>query len=233
MVYALSSRSLQRLEGVHPDLVAIVKRAITISKVDFMVIEGMRSEAQQQENIRKGVSWTMRSRHLVHADGYAYAVDLAPLIGGKIPWDNWRYFEIVADAMKQAARDLGVPIEWGGDWKKTRDGPHFQLPWGKYPGNLSKGEIRRAVADEPRNETHLGQSRTIQGAGAGATAGTVITVDNATDMAQQLDQAQGHISTGTLIGLAAGAVIIGASLYVIYARWDDAGRPGIREWLRS
>ena len=29
--------------------------------------------------------------------------------------------------MKQAAKELGVNIVWGGDWKSFKDGPHFQI----------------------------------------------------------------------------------------------------------
>jgi len=32
-----------------------------------------------------------------------------------------------------APRRLRVPIEWGGDWRSFKDGPHWQLPWAEYP----------------------------------------------------------------------------------------------------
>jgi len=68
--------------------------------------------------------------HLRQADGYGYAVDLAPLVGGAIPWDEWARFKELADVVKACAAELGVPVEWGGDWKTFKDGPHFQLPRG-------------------------------------------------------------------------------------------------------
>jgi len=123
-MYSLSFRSRQRLSGVHPDLVAVVKRAIEITKQDFSVIEGVRSVERQRELLKSGASTTMNSRHIT-----GHAVDLAPY---PVSWD-WEYFYPMADAMKQAAEELDVDLEWGGDWKTFKDGPHFQLSRKSYP----------------------------------------------------------------------------------------------------
>jgi len=122
--YSLSQRSMQNLSGVHPDLVAVVKRAIEITEQDFSVIEGVRNIERQRQLVAKGASQTMNSRHLT-----GHAVDLAPY---PLSWD-WEYFYPIADAMKQAAEELNVDLEWGGDWTSFKDGPHFQLSWGAYP----------------------------------------------------------------------------------------------------
>lgn len=124
MMYKLSQRSMQNLSGVHPDLIAVVKRAIQITEQDFSVIEGVRNINRQRELVAKGASTTMNSRHLT-----GHAVDLAPY---PINWD-WEYFYPIADAMKQAAEELDVDLEWGGDWKSFPDGPHFQLSRKVYP----------------------------------------------------------------------------------------------------
>ena len=124
MSYQLGARSLQNLSGVHPDLVAVVKRAIEITEQDFSVIEGVRNIERQRQLVAKGASKTMNSRHLT-----GHAVDLAPY---PLSWD-WEYFYPIADAMKQAAEELDVDLEWGGDWTSFKDGPHFQLSWGAYP----------------------------------------------------------------------------------------------------
>lgn len=126
--FQLSLRSLGRLTGVHPDLVAVVKMAIQRTPVDFTVVEGVRTVAQQRENVAKGVSQTMASYHLPQADGLSHAVDLAPLVGGAIPWNDWTQFKDLADVVKACAAELGVPVEWGGGWKSFKDGPHFQIP---------------------------------------------------------------------------------------------------------
>ena len=124
MSYKLSQRSMQHLSGVHPDLVAVVKRAIEITTQDMMVIEGVRHINRQRELVAKGASKTMNSRHLT-----GHAVDLAPY---PLSWD-WEYFYPIADAMKAAADELDVDLEWGGDWESFPDGPHFQLSWESYP----------------------------------------------------------------------------------------------------
>lgn len=127
MTFALGQKSKDRLSGVHPDLVAIVERAIEISSVDFAVLEGVRSKTRQEQLVAAGASQTMNSRHLT-----GHAVDLGAMVAGTVRWDWPLYFKI-ADAMKKAAAELGTPLEWGGDWKKFKDGPHFQLPFKEYP----------------------------------------------------------------------------------------------------
>lgn len=121
--YKLSQRSLDRLKGVNGSLVQVVKRAIEISEIDFMVVEGLRTKETQAEYVKKGVSKTMNSYHLT-----GHAVDLAPVVDGKIDWNNIKQFRQVSKAMKQAAKELNVKIEWGGDWKSFVDMPHYQIP---------------------------------------------------------------------------------------------------------
>lgn len=132
MTITLSQRSLDRLSGAHADLAKVIKRAAAISDLDFTVLEVLRTVARQKELVAKGASKTMNSRHLPGKDGKSRAVDIAPMIGGKVSWD-WPLYNKLAPIIKQAAKDVGVPIEWGGDWAKFRDGPHWQLPWKIYP----------------------------------------------------------------------------------------------------
>jgi peptidoglycan L-alanyl-D-glutamate endopeptidase CwlK len=127
MGYRLGLRSKLRLQGVHPDLVRVVEQAIEITRVDFTVLEGMRTEDRQRELVKKGASTTMRSRHLT-----GHAVDLGAYVDGTVRWD-WPLYHTIADAMKQAAQELKVDMEWGGDWKSFPDGPHYQLSWKSYP----------------------------------------------------------------------------------------------------
>lgn len=127
MGYHLSERSKTRLIGVHPDLVKVVERAIEISSVDFAVLEGVRSLERQKVLLAAGASKTMNSRHLIGKDGFSHAVDLGAWVDGQVNW-SWPLYHRIADAMKIAANELKIPIEWGGDWKTFKDGPHFQLP---------------------------------------------------------------------------------------------------------
>lgn len=132
MSIILSSQSLAKLSGAHPDLQKVVTRAAAISDVDFTILEVLRTVARQKELVAKGASSTMKSRHLPGKDGYSHAVDIAPCIGRQISWDWPMYFKL-EPIIKKAAADVGVPIEWGGDWTTFKDGPHWQLPWKDYP----------------------------------------------------------------------------------------------------
>ena len=126
MTYNLSKKSRDRLSGVHPDLVKVVERAIEITEIDFAVLEGVRSKTRQEQLVKAGASQTIRSRHLT-----GHAVDLGAYVAGSVRWD-WPLYHKLAVSVKQAAAELNVPIEWGGDWK-MKDGPHWQLPWKDYP----------------------------------------------------------------------------------------------------
>lgn len=127
MSFKLGKRSLSNLEGVHPDLVKVVHRAIEITTVDFTVIEGLRTPERQAQLLKEKKTTTKNSRHLT-----GHAVDLAAWVDGTVSWD-WKHYYKVAEAVKQAAQELEVSIEWGGDWKTFKDAPHWQLPWSKYP----------------------------------------------------------------------------------------------------
>ncbi len=127
MTFRLGLRSLSRLEGVHPHLKAVVMDAITVTSVDFAVLEGLRTKERQQTLFKQGATKTLNSRHLT-----GHAVDLGAYIDGQVAWD-WPLYHKIAEAMKTAAAYQKIPIEWGGDWKSFPDGPHFQLPWETYP----------------------------------------------------------------------------------------------------
>ena len=110
MAFKLSQRSLDRLEGVKPELVDVVKRAIELTTIDFGVIEGLRTEERQKELVEKGASQTMKSKHLT-----GDAVDLLAYVGSRGSWEL-NLYDNLADAMKEAAIELGVKIKWGAAW---------------------------------------------------------------------------------------------------------------------
>lgn len=110
MSFYLSPRSIKRLEGVDSKLVEVVQYAITVSKIDFAVTEGVRTMARQRELLKQGATQTLKSKHL---DGRA--VDLMAYIGTRPSWELNLYDDI-ADAVKEAAIKIGVPIRWGGAW---------------------------------------------------------------------------------------------------------------------
>lgn len=132
----INASSEKKLKNVHPDLVRVVRRVAKDWKdpeTGWIITCGTRTVEEQKLLIAKGASRTMRSRHIIAANGYAHAVDFACTIRGQLKWD-WPLYSRLAVAVKAAARAEKVPVEWGGDWVKFKDGPHFQLPWASYPG---------------------------------------------------------------------------------------------------
>lgn len=155
MSYVLGKRSNAALEGVHPDLQRIVRRAIQLTKQDFMVCEGLRTQERQYELYAQGrtvaelrragvptrilaqpgkpkVTWVLKSNHMAKPDGLGHAVDLVPY---PVDWTDLRKFDAIKDAMFAAAKELGLRLRWGADWdsdgrpreKGETDNPHFEL----------------------------------------------------------------------------------------------------------
>lgn len=124
--FQFSKNSLSALEGVHPDLIAVARLGLRYSRMDFSVVEGVRSLEQQKEYLADGVTTTLNSRHLT-----GHAVDLYPWDGGTTHAAD-AYAELER-AIKQASITLNIPVEWGGDWSEFVDRPHWELPWEDYP----------------------------------------------------------------------------------------------------
>lgn len=120
-MFELSLASKEKLVGVNQNLVKVVELAIQRCPIDFRVIDGVRTKQRQQELFNLGRTQTLNSKHII-----GKAIDIVALPNGKADW-SWKYYEIIAETMKQAAKDLNVEIEWGGDWVHFRDGVHFQL----------------------------------------------------------------------------------------------------------
>lgn len=123
----LDARSERNLQGVHPDLALVVRLASKLSPLKFIVTEGLRTKERQADLVRAGASKTYRSRHIT-----GHAVDIAVKVGNEVRWD-WPLYRTVSVHFKEAARRLGVELEWGGDWITLKDGPHYQLTHRKYP----------------------------------------------------------------------------------------------------
>lgn len=130
---SLDARAEKNLQGVHPDLIKVVRKCAETCPVVFTITEGLRTKERQAKLVAAGASKTMNSRHLT-----GHAVDVAAMIDFDgdgdldIRWD-WPLYLHIAGHMKQAAHDLGVPLTWGGDWSSLKDGPHFELPHQAYP----------------------------------------------------------------------------------------------------
>ena len=110
MGFKLSTRSINRMSGIEPDLIEVVKTAITLTKVDFGVTCGMRTLAEQEALVAKGASQTMKSKHLE-----GRAVDLVAYVGSNVTW-SLNMYDDLADAMAEASRIHSVPVKWGAAW---------------------------------------------------------------------------------------------------------------------
>lgn len=131
--FKFSKRSLKRLNGVHPDLVTLAKEGIRSTPYDFGITQGVRTVEQQRELYAKGrtepgrkVTWTMNSKHLIQPDGFSHAFDIAVWIGGKLTWTE-KYYDVVGKHLEKVAKDLDIPMLWGGRFRRRKDRPHFEL----------------------------------------------------------------------------------------------------------
>ena len=128
MSKTFSQRSIKAMIGVHPDLVKVAYRALGLCDSDFTVIEGVRTLEKQREYFANGASKTMKSYHLLHEDGFGHALDIYPYYDGSVQCEApYAKFKEISVAMKSAAKELGVTITWGGDWKSFQDTPHYQI----------------------------------------------------------------------------------------------------------
>lgn len=141
MAYKLSQASLSRLENIHPKLAATIKCAITDSPFDFIVVQGFRTAAYQNELYQQGRTtkgprvtncdgYIKKSNHQGKSDGYGYAVDFGiydPKVEGNIDWKSVAKYQKVARHIELVGRKVGIKISWGGDWKSFKDNPHVEI----------------------------------------------------------------------------------------------------------
>jgi len=137
-MYRFGDRSKNNLQGIHPNLVKVMETAIMNSPFDFTVTDGVRTVEQQQALYAKGriVAGKIvtnadgiksKSNHQIKADGFGYAVDLYPYYNGSVQLNDVKKLKEIAEHIKKTAEKLGIKIEWGGDWTKLKDMPHFEL----------------------------------------------------------------------------------------------------------
>jgi peptidoglycan L-alanyl-D-glutamate endopeptidase CwlK len=200
-----SKRSRRAMAGIHPDLRAVLDRALVTSPLDFIVIEGVRSKERQRQLVAEGASQTMNSRHLT-----GHAVDLLP-IGADGPAFAWPLYDKLGPAVKKAAADLNIALEWGGDWTSFRDGPHFQLARADYPeSKWTTGQAAPKRVDPVRvPDTEPVKDAAKAGA---ATAGGGLVIAETVKVG--LEQAAPHLpeEIGTYLTLA--AIVLGVAVVV-------------------
>jgi peptidoglycan L-alanyl-D-glutamate endopeptidase CwlK len=207
MTRKFGSRSLKNMVGIHPDLRRVLDRALQDSPLDFSVIEGLRTLERQKQLVASGASQTLNSRHLT-----GHAVDLLPIgPNGKGAFD-WPLYDQLGPSVKAAADAEGVVIVWGGDWKRFRDGPHFELDRRVYPAGEWETKAKPPAPRESAAQSTTVQASAVQivsGAGAGVAA--VATLD-------------GHAQ---IVALVFAGVITLAALWIMRQRlrsWADGDR---------
>ncbi len=207
-----------KLKGVHPDLVKVLKRAAEITDVPFKVTEGLRTVERQKELVAKGLSKTMNSRHLT-----GHAVDIVPVVDinkdGKVSSSemySWPMYYKLAKTMKKAASDVGIPVEWGGDWKSFKDGPHWQLPFSKYP---KAQKFHPLVDNAPEYTVETEDSAKKKAIGittAGSALATSSVVDIVPKVVDVVKEQQNELTSGDYIRIGIAAILI---LGVIWMAW--------------
>lgn len=207
----------------------VVLKAAEITTIPFRIEEGLRTLAKQKENVRRGVSWTLNSRHLT-----GHAVDLVPLVdidkNGKITTTEmyaWPVYFQLAPIIKEAARLVGVPVEWGGDWRKSKDGPHWQLPFGKYPQTPTQavhfadalGEGGYDPADHPPTNPETDTSaatKSVMAAAGGVGTSVSVGYDPMANLVEGALQQQYELSSGEVARIVIAVAIIGLTCWYAY-----------------
>ena len=145
MSFKLSQRSLDKLEGVHPDMVEVVKTAIGLTDVDFGVTYGVRTIQEQQKLYDSGRSQTMKSKHLIQDSGYSHAVDVVAYDGSDVVWEI-NVYDNICDAFKKAAELHGVSIKWGAAWS---EGDIRSYPGSAEDAMMKYVDLRRSQSRRP------------------------------------------------------------------------------------
>ncbi|MBS0227071.1 MAG: M15 family metallopeptidase [Proteobacteria bacterium] len=145
--FVFGKQSVALLATVKPELQALARRALSLSEVDFGIVQGNRTLDEQMRLYGQGrdaercavmgvppayaqpdkqkVTWTLKSNHIG-----GNAIDVCPWVDGHYEWDNDGKLGLwpkIADAFKRASGTLGTPVYWGGDWTTKKDRPHFSL----------------------------------------------------------------------------------------------------------
>lgn len=123
--FTFSERSIKAMQGIHPDLRKVADRAMELTTHDFVITQGLRTIEQQREYLDEGKSQTMHSRHLVGC-----AIDYVDYPEFSY---NMKLMTEISKPFKQASKELGIPINWGGDWKGFVDSSHIELDPSVYP----------------------------------------------------------------------------------------------------
>lgn len=217
----MSLLNTKRLEDVHEDLVRLFTAVAAEAPFDLWVVEGLRSPMRQEQLKRQGSSQTSNSRHLT-----GHAVDIAPCVAGQPSW-SWPLYYELAPIVKKVAKRLNIAVEWGGDWKSMKDGPHWQLNWSKYP-IVKYNPLVNDLVPEPipedaitsRDKEKYTEVPTVKPAiGAGAAATVGVAAEVARNASEIVDAGKSFKDYLPLLALVACVVIIGYLLWERHSKF--------------
>jgi len=212
----LTSRDRTRLKGVHPDLVRVLEKYLEIGTVPIFVIEGLRTLATQKKYLARGATTTLKSRHLT-----GHAIDIGPR---DTPLSHWPPYYKIAEDMKKAAKLAGVSIEWGGDWKRFKDGPHWQLPWKTYPAKMPAEAMKFAAT--PQDTEGASAVRKASMFGVGGISGSGVAIgDTLITLSDAISGQQYELTSGDIVRIVIAGVIIVttlAGLWMTYKTYKDS-----------
>lgn len=200
---SLSFKSQEKLKEVHPDIQKVINRYLEIGDIPIAIIEGKRDLVTQKKYVQSGVSQTLRSRHLT-----GHAIDLVPLVDGK-PSFAWPVYFKLAPQIKKAAKDVSVPLEWGGDWVNFKDGPHWQLSWKKYPVEKIS---RSAISEETDKQSKVKKSLVI------ASSGSAFPF---VELSKLLTSQQEELTSGDITRLAVAGIVLGLAIAGLVWTWRN------------
>lgn len=113
--------------GVNPIIINVIELALTFTPIDFGIpgLGGYRSAQEQHILYTKNKSKCDGYINLsMHQTGDAF--DFFAYVDGDASWEPVHLAQVWG-AIHAAGKQLGVELEWGGNWKNFPDMPHVQL----------------------------------------------------------------------------------------------------------
>lgn len=149
------TRNMDNINKLADNTKAAAKKLLAYAeknKIGVLIYETIRTEAQQRQNVNKGVSQTMKSYHLV-----GQALDFVPTGGYSKSDTKWNGYG-AADIKKFIAYAKSIGFEWGGDWKGFVDQPHLQFNYKGYGTDTfgKKASSAPVKASKPSKSTNSG-----------------------------------------------------------------------------
>lgn len=126
MSFRLGTNSRKNLEGVDPELIKLIENALKRTKIDFGIpsLGGLRTAEEQKKLFLAGKSTLDGTEKLSrHQSGQAF--DIFAYVDGRASW-NKRHLMQCAVAILETASQMGIALEYGGNWSSFPDYPHFE-----------------------------------------------------------------------------------------------------------